>query len=213
MWRTGALALAALAATGCSIAVSTPTAPAFSIYNDGAHSVEGRFALYIDASAFRDRTWVEDGACAGFELVVADGGRFAESAHTSVAAIVEAVTVVDRPMRGEALADAGFDGMIVMIVRDLETDVGLGSPMFFTSIAAEVLLETRLEVMTPEDRVVGRTVTAQGDAEGETEFDCSGTGATLTDALAEAMERVLELTGDVLIDAPELRDRDQTARL
>jgi len=192
--------------TGCAYQTAVDVSPAYNIYSSYDNKIPGNWALYVDANDFEERNYKFSGiACAAHKYPLDLSGVFRLSAIKTIENVVENVHLIDSPIPTDQLSRDGLTGLIILKGEDIDVDLKLIPGFWSNSVDAEVELAVSIVVNGINGRLLGTTVSEDGEAEAAAGGFCEGATDALGEAAGDSMKNTLERVAERLSNAPKLR--------
>lgn len=207
MIRTAAIFFFAILLNGCAHQAAVEIAPAYNVYSSYDDKVPGDWALYVDSSAFENQEFKFDGFnCSAHTFPLDVSSTFTQSTLRTLNNIVENIQLVDRPLTTDQLENDNLNGIIIVNSDDIDVKLRLNPGFWSSDVDAEVELVASITVDGRSGRLLGTTVSEDGDAEAPLGGLCGGGAPALGEAASNAIEALLERVAERLANAPRVRE-------
>jgi hypothetical protein len=207
MFRSILVLSATILLNGCAYQAAVDIAPAYNVYSSYDDKIPGSWALYIDSSAFENQDFRFDGFnCAAHTFPLDISSTFTQSALRTLDNIVENIQLVDRPLTTDQLESDGLSGIVIIDTEEIDVSLRVNPGFWSSNVDAEVELVASIAVDGRTGRLLGTTVSEDGDFEGPLGGFCGGGGPALGEAASNAIEALLERVAERLTNAPRVRE-------
>lgn len=195
----------ALVLGGCAYSAEPSAAPEFAVYSNYAEVLPGRYLLYVSDSGTATEVRSDTYECAAHRFPLDLRTSFRGSVVGTFGNLIEEVQMVDAPVTAGDLAAQGAQGMVIVRLEDVDTDVLYRMGLWSSEARVETELTASITVDGRNGRLLGRTVEADDEAQGSAGFACEGTADVLAESAAGAMENLMGRLGETLANAERLR--------
>ncbi|MCR5859756.1 hypothetical protein [Mesorhizobium sp. J428] len=191
--------------SGCAYRAETMSVASYNVYSSYENKLPGKYLLYVDGSKLDKTIKPSDFNCAAHSYPLAISAGFTGSVRKTFANLVEEVEVVDAPVDRAELAPRGARAMI--IVRGEEVNGRLRVvPGFWTAgMETQVELVGSIVVDGRKGRLLGTTVSGDGNAQSNAGLACEGGAASLVQSAEDAMKEVVGRLGEALTNSERVR--------
>lgn len=196
-----------MALTGCAYQAPVSVSAAYDVYSSYEERVPGRWAIFVDGSDFKDSDVKPSSyQCSAHTYPIDSADAFEKSTVKTFANLVESIERVNSPIPAAQLEQAGFDGQIIIKGQDMDVDL-IFIPGFWTMRAeAEVDYEASLSAFMSSGKVLGTTVSAEGEEKGDGGTACDGGADAIGKAAEDGIKRVLRQLGERFSSSSRIRE-------
>ena len=191
----------------CSYSAPIEMSASYNVKSSYEEKVPGNWALWVDSSEFvNNNVSPKTHLCSAHSFPIDARAVFEKSAINTFANITENIERVDNPIPGSSLKAQGFDGQIVIESQDMDVDL-IFVPGFWTAkTEAEVEYEASLTATVGSTKVIGTTVSAEGEYSNDAAGACEGGATAIGEAAGEGMQKKLKRLGEAFASSTRLRD-------
>lgn len=199
-----ALALCALAA-GCQYKAEPLTVATYNVYSSYEGKLPGKYLLYVDGAKLNKPIKPSDFNCSAHTFPLELSSSFAGSVRQTFSNLVTELEIVDQPVDRAQLKARGSRGMIVVRGEDVNARLRVVPGFWVAGMETEVEIAASITVDGPAGRLLGSTVSGNGNAQGDAGFACEGGAQSLTQSAEKAMKETLGRLGEALTNSDRVR--------
>lgn len=199
--------------TGCTYHSTSPVSASYDVYSSYSQKLPGSYALFVDSEEFQGEFSPQSFTCGAHSYSQDARAPFRLSVIKTYENLVDQVVPVDRPLNQQQLAQRGLDGQIAVRADAMDVQIR-GIPGFWMpDIEVNVELAANMTVNSRIDRLLGTTVSGDGDALTSAGGACGGGSEALSIATSDAMEDLLQRLGERLSNSPRVRENASQKQL
>ena len=201
------IAMAAL--VRCTYQAAVDISPSLDVYSSYDNRIPGTWALTVDAREFDGQEADVEGLnCSFHKYPVNAGDAFTQSAVGTFRNLVEGVQMLDEPLTAEGLARSDdFTGQIIIDADDLDAEIVMIEGFWKSRMKAEVEMSASVVAISPEGRLFGRSLNAEGEGQADAGVACGGGGKATQEATEQTIEDLLQEIGEAVTNSPRIRQR------
>lgn len=193
--------------TGCAYQAPVSMSASYNVYSSYEEKVPGKWAFWVEGDRFKDSEVKSSSyQCSAHSYPVDASEVFEKSALKTFANLVESIEKVSSPISSDQLAKAGFDGQIIIKSEDLDVDLTFIPGFWSMKAEAEVNFEASLSAFLQSGKILGTTVSAEGEEKGESGSACDGGAIVIGKAAEDGMKRILRQLGEKFSSSTRLRE-------
>lgn len=196
-------AVSALAA--CQYKAEPLTVATYNVYSSYEGKLPGKYLLYVDGTKLNKPIKPSDFNCAAHTFPLELGNSFSGSVRQTISNLVTEVEVVQQPADREQLRSRGARGMIIVRGEDLNARLRVVPGFWSAGIDTEVEIAASITVDGPNGRLLGTTVSGDGNGQADAGVMCEGGAKSLTQSAEDAMKEVLGRLGEALTNSDRVR--------
>ncbi|MDG4868394.1 hypothetical protein P8631_10330 [Guyparkeria sp. 1SP6A2] len=206
IFRAIVVCLAAVLFSGCAYNSNAPVSASYDVYSSYGDKVPGRYALYIDGGDFKGDFKPLGFACSAHTYSQDATGAFEQSVIKTFENIIVTVEPVDSPLSFEELKSRNLDGQIVVRGEEMDVRISVIPGFWSASIEADVEFAANMTVDSQQGRLLGTTVSGDGDALAGAGTACEGGAKALSLAASDALKELMQRLGERISNSPRVRD-------
>lgn len=195
--------LASLAAA-CTFQAKPAPVTAVNVYQSYESKVPGRWALYVDGSAFRKEASIIGLNCSAHRFPFDASEAFKASVVGSIRNIVDDVIVNDTLPTPQAIRGGRLSGVIRIQAESLTTRLGFVPQMWSGQGTARVEMVANVAVDGRGGRLLGTSVEGTGSEDRQVQ-NCGEGAQVLSSASEQAMKRLITAIAERIANSPRVR--------
>jgi hypothetical protein len=199
-----ALSLCAVAA-GCQYKAEPLTVATYNVYSSYEGKLPGKYLLYVEGAKLDKPIKPSDFNCSAHTFPLALSSSFGGSVRQTFSNLVTELEVVPQPVDREQLKARGSRGMIIVRGEDVSARLRVVPGFWTAGMETEVEIAASITVDGPSGRLLGTTVSGNGNGQGDAGFACEGGAKTLTQSAEQAMKETLGRLGEALTNSDRVR--------
>ena len=202
-----AVLLALLGVMGCTYQSVVDVTPALDVYSSYDEEIPGTWALSINSDGFKDQIAEMEGfACSAHKFPVNPSSAFADSVTATLDNLVTDVHRVDNRLTTEALERSDYAGQINVKAESFDADLRVIVGFWSNDMKADVEMSASVTVSGGGERLLGKTLSGDGEHRTEQGLGCAGGSAAVGKATEVAMKELLQNLGEAFTNAPKVRN-------
>ncbi|RCS21434.1 hypothetical protein DUT91_24130 [Phyllobacterium salinisoli] len=206
---TNAAALAAVFGTvlvsGCQYKAEPVSVATYNVYSSYDGKLAGKYLLYVEGSKLDKAIKPSDYNCAAHTFPIALSSSFAGSVRKTFQNLVTELEVVNQPVDRSDLRARGAKGMIIVRGEDVTARLRVVPGFWTAGMDTNVELAASITVDGIGGRLLGTTVSGDGNAQTDAGFACEGGAKSLTQSAEQAMKETLGRLGEALVNSERVR--------
>lgn len=195
--------LSALAVGACTFDAKPPPVAAVNVYQSYENKVPGRWAVYVDGSAFKKRATMIGLVCSAHTFPVDAEQPFRASVFRALQGAVDNLTLLDTPPSVETLRIQRLSGVIRVTADSMQARLGFAQAMWTGQATARVEMIANVSVEGRGGRLLGTT--AEGSGSADQSGGCPTGATTLAEATEIAMRRLVTTIAERVANSPRVR--------
>lgn len=199
------LAAAAAALAGCQHEAKPLSVASYNVYSSYADKLPGRYLLYVDGTKLNKDVKPSDFNCAAwtYPLKLSDG--FSGSVAKTFSNLVTELEQVPTPPTADQLKAKGARGLIIVRGEDVNGRLRVVPGFWQAGMDGEVEIAASIIVDGPKGRLLGTTVSGDGNAQTGAGGFCEGGANSLVQSSEQAMKEVVGRLGEALVNSERVR--------
>lgn len=196
---------AVLAVAGCQYKAEPMSVGAYNVYSSYGEKLPGKYLLYVDASALKKSIKPSDMNCAAHSYPLDLETGFSGSVRKTFETLVSEVEVVSQPADRADIVARGARGMIIVRGEELNGRLRVVPGFWVAGMETEVEVVTSITVDGRNGRLLGSTVSGDGNAQGDAGGFCEGGAKALVESAEKAMKQAVGRLGEALTNSERVR--------
>lgn len=202
------LVLIALISSACTYNAPPVKPQTVEIDSDFKEKIPGKFAIFIASEKMNGQVRIIGQACSGNKYVIDARDSFRTSTYKTVEKLVESLERVAAPLSNEEILARNLTGLIDVRVKALDIDMQVVTPMWGrVKLDSEAEIELRVKVEGPHGRLFSARIEGDERLKSHPGLLCERPAKVGGKVVRKAMKETLELLGERLSNAPELRPK------
>ncbi|SFU22517.1 hypothetical protein [Mesorhizobium sp. YR577] len=197
-------ALASITAA-CQYKAEPMSVGAYNVYSSYGDKLPGKYLLYVDASALKKAIKPSDMNCAAHTYPLDLTAGFTGSVRKTFETLVSETEVVAQPVDRADLAARGARGMIIVRGEEISGRLRVVPGFWAAGMETEVELVASITVDGRSGRLLGSTVSGNGNAQGDAGGFCEGGAKALVESAEKAMKQSVGRLGEALTNSERVR--------
>lgn len=199
---TAILLLAAALGGGCTYKGVAQPVPAKDVLLSYDDPIPGKWALVVSANGFLVEAEHVGYGCTGHTYQIDAESSFVQSVPPTLRQVFESLDEVDSELSGSAMLNDDYSGQIVVTGDRMEVTAGPTGQGF----RSEAEISAKVVVKSPDHRLIGTRLTADGDNSGGGGFACNDSPAIMESAVEEAIKSLMEEMAEEIGNSERLRE-------
>ncbi|WP_262568884.1 hypothetical protein [Agrobacterium tumefaciens] len=196
--------LAALLAS-CQYKAEPLTVATYNVYSSYEGKLPGKYLLFVDGSKLDKSIKPSDYNCAAHTFPLALSGSFSGSVRQTFTNLVTELEVVQAPVGRDELKSRGARGMIIVKGEDVNARLRVVPGFWVAGMETEVEIAASITVDGQSGRLLGTTVSGDGNGQSDAGLACEGGAKSLTQSAEQAMKETLGRLGEALTNSERVR--------
>lgn len=202
------LVLIALVSSACTYTAPPVKPQTVEIDSNFKEKIPGKFAIFIASEKMNGQVRILGQACSGNKYVIDARDSFRTSTYKTIENLVESLERVAAPLSNEDILARNLTGLIDVRVKALDIDMQVVAPMWGRiKLDSEAEIELRVKVEGPHGRLLSARIEGDERLKSHPGILCERTAKVGGKVVRKAMKETLELLGERLSNAPELRPK------
>lgn len=197
-------ALASITAA-CQYKAEPMSVGAYNVYSSYGDKLPGKYLLYVDASALKKAIKPSDMNCAAHTYPLDLTSGFTGSVRKTFETLVSETEVVSQPVDRADLATRGARGMIIVRGEEISGRLRVVPGFWVAGMETEVEVVASITVDGRSGRLLGSTVSGNGNAQGDAGGFCEGGAKALVESAEKAMKQSVGRLGEALTNSERVR--------
>lgn len=193
--------------SACSYQAPTNVAPAYNVFSNYTDKISGRYALTVEAEEMDDTIKVSGFTCSAHNYPLQAQSQFISSTRLTLEQLFESIEVVDEASASNILNSGMYDGLVRVMVDDLDVDLTVIPGFWTATMEADVEITASYTLDRADGRVLGGSVEGDKDFESDSGGACEGGAIAIGQAVEGAMKEATKLIGERLSSSPKLREK------
>ncbi|OJH53463.1 hypothetical protein ATN81_18920 [Agrobacterium pusense] len=201
------IAVAVLAAllASCQYKAEPLTVATYNVYSSYEGKLPGKYLLFVDGSKLDKSIKPSDYNCAAHTFPLALSGSFSGSVRQTFTNLVTELEVVQAPVGRDELKSRGARGMIIVKGEDVNARLRVVPGFWVAGMETEVEIAASITVDGQSGRLLGTTVSGDGNGQSDAGLACEGGAKSLTQSAEQAMKETLGRLGEALTNSERVR--------
>lgn len=191
--------------SACQYKAEPLTVATYNVYSSYEGKLPGKYLLFVDGSKLSKPIKPSDFNCAAHTFPLELGNSFSGSVRQTFGNLVSELEVVQQPADREQLKARGARGMIIVRGEDLSGRLRVVPGFWSAGIETEVEIAASITVDGQNGRLLGTTVSGDGNGQADAGIACEGGAKSLTQSAEDAMKEVLGRLGEALTNSERVR--------
>lgn len=200
-----AVSIAGALTSGCAYRAETMTVAAYNVYSSYENKLPGKYLLYVEGAKLNKTIKPSDFNCAAHTYPLELSGGFVGSVRKTFANLVEEVEVVDAPVDRGELPARGARAMIMVRGEEVNGRLRVVPGFWVAGMETQVEIASSVVVDGRKGRLLGTTVSGDGNAQGSAGGFCEGGAKALVESAEQAMKEVVGRLGEALSNSERVR--------
>lgn len=196
--------LAALLAS-CQYKAEPLTVATYNVYSSYEGKLPGKYLLFVDGSKLDKSIKPSDYNCAAHTFPLALSSSFSGSVRQTFTNLVTELEVVQAPVGRDELKSRGARGMIIVKGEDVNARLRVVPGFWVAGMETEVEIAASITVDGQSGRLLGTTVSGDGNGQSDAGLACEGGAKSLTQSAEQAMKETLGRLGEALSNSDRVR--------
>ncbi len=197
--------LAALLAS-CQYKAEPLTVATYNVYSSYEGKLPGKYLLFVDGSKLDKSIKPSDYNCAAHTFPLALSSSFSGSVRQTFTNLVTELEVVQAPVGRDELKARGARGMIIVKGEDVNARLRVVPGFWVAGMETEVEIAASITVDGQSGRLLGTTVSGDGNGQSDAGLACEGGAKSLTQSAEQAMKETLGRLGEALTNSERVRN-------
>jgi len=201
------IAVAVLAAllASCQYKAEPLTVATYNVYSSYEGKLPGKYLLFVDGSKLDKSIKPSDYNCAAHTFPLALSGSFSGSVRQTFTNLVTELEVVQAPVGRDELKSRSARGMIIVKGEDVNARLRVVPGFWVAGMETEVEIAASITVDGQSGRLLGTTVSGDGNGQSDAGLACEGGAKSLTQSAEQAMKETLGRLGEALTNSERVR--------
>ncbi|WP_313192331.1 hypothetical protein [Shinella zoogloeoides] len=191
--------------SACQYKAEPLTVATYNVYSSYDGKLPGKYLLYVDGSKLKKPIKPSDFNCAAHTFPLDLSSSFAGSVRQTFANLVTELEPVGQPVDRAELKSRGARGMIVVRGEDLNARLRVVPGFWSAGMETDVEIAASVTVDGQNGRLLGTTVSGDGNAQSDAGLVCEGGAKSLTQSAEAAMKETLGRLGEALTNSERIR--------
>ncbi|KAB2710053.1 hypothetical protein F9K80_10660 [Brucella intermedia] len=190
---------------GCQYKAEPVSVAAYNVYSSYDGKLPGKYLLYVESAKLDKPIKPSDYNCAAHTFPLALSNSFSGSVRKTFQNLVSELEVVNQPVDRDGLRARGAKGMIIVRGEDVDGRLRLVPGLWTAGMETSVEISASITVDGPSGRLLGTTVSGNGNAQADAGFACEGGAKSLAESAEKAMKETLGRLGESLVNSERVR--------
>lgn len=199
-----AVALSA-ALSSCAYKAEPLAVGAYNVYSSYENKLPGKYLLFVDGNALNKTIKPSDMNCAAHSFPLAFSTGFVGSIRKTFENLVSSLEVVEAPVDRAGLSARGAKGMIIVKGEEVNARLRVVPGFWTMGMETDVEMVASITVDGQSGRLLGTTVSGNGNAQGDAGAFCEGGAKVLTDSAEKSMKQTVTKLGEALTNSERVR--------
>ncbi|UXS00837.1 hypothetical protein [Agrobacterium tumefaciens] len=190
----------------CQYKAEPLTVATYNVYSSYEGKLPGKYLLFVDGSKLDKSIKPSDYNCAAHTFPLALSTSFSGSVRQTFANLVAELEVVQAPVAREELKARNARGMIIVKGEDVNARLRVVPGFWVAGMETEVEIAASITVDGQSGRLLGTTVSGDGNGQSDAGLACEGGAKSLTQSAEQAMKETLGRLGEALTNSDRVRN-------
>ena len=190
---------------GCTYNSTAPVSASYDVYSNYSDKIPGRYALHIEGEEFSGDFKPQGYNCSFHTFSQDASGAFSQSIVKTFENLIDYVEPVEYPLDRNDITMRGLDGQIIVKAENMDVRIRVIPGFWSSEIEADVDLAANMTVDSMNGRLLGTTVSGDGDAITGAGSACDGGAEAMSLATSDALEELMQRLGERLTNSPRVR--------
>lgn len=201
-----AVAISAVACvSACQYKAEPVSVASYNVYSSYEGKLPGKYLLFVDGSKLSKPVKPSDFNCAAHTFPLDITNSFSTSVRKTFQNLVSEIEEVNQPVDRDTLRSRGAKGMIIVRGEDLDARLRLVPGFWSAGMETSVEIAASITVDGVGGRLLGTTVSGNGNAQSDAGFACEGGAKSLTQSAEKALKETLGRLGEALANSDRVR--------
>ncbi len=202
------LVLIAFTSSACTYKAPPVKPQAVEIDSNFKEKIPGKFAIFIEPEKMNGQARIIGRACSGNKYVIDARDSFRTSTFKTIESLVESLENVEKPLTRAEISAKDLNGFINVQVNALEIDMQVVQPFWGrVQLDSEAEIELRVTVEGANGRLLSARIEGDERLKSHPGMLCERPAKVGGKVVRKAIKETLELLGERLSNAPELRSK------
>ena len=192
--------------TACQYKAEPLPVATYNVYSSYDGKLPGKYLLYVDAAKLDRAIKPSDFNCAAHTFPLNVSTSFASSVRQTFANLVAELEVVQQRVCRDELKARGARGMIIVRGEELNGRLRVVPGFWSAGMETEVEMAASITVDGVNGRLLGATVSGNGNGQTDAGFACEGGAKSLVDSAEHALKETLGRLGEALTNSERVRE-------
>lgn len=197
--------MASLTIGGCTYKAEPISVASYNVYSSYEGKLTGKYLLYVDGSKLDKPIKPSDFNCAAHTFPLALSNSFVGSVRKTFQNLVSELEVIDHPVNRDELRARGAKGMIVVRGEGVEARLRVVPGFWSAGMDTDVDISASITVDGPNGRLLGTTVSGDGNSQTDAGMACEGGAKSLASSAEKAMKETLTRLGETMVNSDRVR--------
>ncbi|MEW9523854.1 hypothetical protein MRBLRH8O_001668 [Agrobacterium radiobacter] len=189
----------------CQYKAEPLTVATYNVYSSYEGKLPGKYLLFVDGSKLDKSIKPSDYNCAAHTFPLALSGSFSGSVRQTFTNLVTELEAVQAPVGRDELKSRGARGMIIVKGEDVNARLRVVPGFWVAGMETEVEIAASITVDGQSGRLLGTTVSGDGNGQSDAGLACEGGAKSLTQSAEQAMKETLGRLGEALTNSERVR--------
>jgi hypothetical protein len=199
-------ALIAAMLASCQYKAEPLTVATYNVYSSYEGKLPGKYLLFVDGSKLDKSIKPSDFNCAAHTFPLALSSSFSGSVRQTFSNLVTELEVVQAPVGRDELKSRNARGMIIVKGEDVNARLRVVPGFWVAGMETEVEIAASITVDGQSGRLLGTTVSGDGNGQSDAGLACEGGAKSLTQSAEQAMKETLGRLGEALTNSDRVRN-------
>lgn len=190
---------------GCTYHSTAPISASYNVYSNYGEKIPGRYALHIEGDEFSGSFKAQGYNCSFHTFTQDAGGAFSQSVIQTFENLVDYIEPVEHPLDRNDIVMRGLDGQIVVKAENMDARIRVIPGFWNAEIEVDIDLAANMTVDSMNERLLGTSVSGDGDAITSAGSACGGGAEAMSLATSDALEELMQRLGERLSNSPRVR--------
>ncbi|ANG97747.1 hypothetical protein A8A54_15410 [Brucella pseudogrignonensis] len=195
----------AIVVIGCQYKAEPISVASYNVYSSYDGKLPGKYLLYVDGAKLDKPIKPSDFNCAAHTFPLALSQSFSGSVRKTFQNLVSELEVVNQPVDRNDLRARDAKGMIIVRGEDVDARLRVVPGFWSAGMDTNVEISASITVDGVNGRLLGTTVSGNGNAQTDAGFACEGGAKSLAGSAEKAMKETLGRLGEALVNSERVR--------